>query len=124
MPPIINLKSCYEMRAENKYKVVVSKIVAESSGLLKQVYFFSLFILVPVRGHALITLRKLLETKNPEALEKQDLLLKVFQENMDHADSYIYLAAIQVSNCLFSVMVPYVVKGKGSFWFSINNFTT
>ncbi len=56
----------------------------------------TLCFVVPVRGHALISLRRLLEDRDPEALEKQEVLLKVFQENIDHADTYIYLAAIQV----------------------------
>ena len=62
----------------------------------------------------MITLRRLLETKNPETLEKQDLLLKVFQENLDHADSYIYLAAIQVSNGLFRQSLNGTGNGNGN----------
>ncbi len=56
--------------------------------------------LVPVRGHALITLRKLLEANDKEAMQKQDLLLSVFHENLAHGDSYIYLAAIQGMSAL------------------------
>ena len=51
---------------------------------------------VPVRGHALISLRRLLETHDAETLRRQDLLLRIFRENLHHADSYIYLAAVQV----------------------------
>ena len=51
--------------------------------------------LIPVRGHALISLRRLIEQKDPETLEMQDILVQIFHENLDHPDSYIYLAAIQ-----------------------------
>ena len=50
---------------------------------------------IPVRGHALISLRRLLENKDAETIAKGDLLLKIFHENLDHSDTYIYLAAIQ-----------------------------
>lgn len=50
--------------------------------------------MIPVRGHALITLSKLIQNKHPDALEKKDLLLKIFLENLSHVDSYLYLASI------------------------------
>ena len=50
--------------------------------------------LLPVRGHALITLAKLVQEKDTEALSKKEVVQKVFEENLRHGDSYIYLAAI------------------------------
>ncbi|KAK3603873.1 hypothetical protein CHS0354_042880 [Potamilus streckersoni] len=50
--------------------------------------------LLPVRGHGLITLTKLLGAREPEALEKTEVILKIFSENLDHPDSYLYLAAV------------------------------
>ncbi|KAK6982529.1 transport and Golgi organization protein 6 [Biomphalaria glabrata] len=50
--------------------------------------------LLPVRGHGLISLSRLVEDRDPEALNKSKLLLRVFQENLTHNDSYIYLAAV------------------------------
>ncbi|KAL3860129.1 hypothetical protein ACJMK2_010294 [Sinanodonta woodiana] len=50
--------------------------------------------LLPVRGHGLITLTKLLNARDPEALEKTEVILKIFSENLDHPDSYLYLAAV------------------------------
>ncbi|XP_064640492.1 transport and Golgi organization protein 6 homolog [Lineus longissimus] len=50
--------------------------------------------LIPVRGHALITLAKLVKQKDTATLEKTELLLGIFKENIAHDDSYIYLAAI------------------------------
>ena len=51
--------------------------------------------LIPVRGHALISLRRLLEAGDEETCAKQDTLLEIFTENMKHDDSYMYLASIQ-----------------------------
>ena len=50
--------------------------------------------LIPVRGHGLISLRRLVERGDAETLEHTTLLLKVFRENLDHADTYLYLAAV------------------------------
>ncbi|XP_046385864.1 transport and Golgi organization protein 6 homolog [Ischnura elegans] len=49
---------------------------------------------VHLRGHALISLTKLLSSKDPVAMRNQTMLLQIFQENLKHDDSYIYLAAI------------------------------
>ena len=51
--------------------------------------------LVPVRGHALISLRRLVEERDEETLGRRDTLLQIFKENLDHDDTYIYLAAMQ-----------------------------
>ncbi|GFO30532.1 transport and Golgi organization protein 6 homolog [Plakobranchus ocellatus] len=50
--------------------------------------------LLPVRGHGLIALARLVEERSPEVKDKQEILLKVFLENLTHSDSYIYLAAV------------------------------
>ncbi|XP_071448061.1 transport and Golgi organization protein 6 homolog [Hetaerina americana] len=49
---------------------------------------------VHLKGHALIMLSKLLSCKDPATLRHQTTLLQIFQENLKHDDSYIYLAAI------------------------------
>ncbi|KAJ8042495.1 Transport and Golgi organization protein 6-like [Holothuria leucospilota] len=50
--------------------------------------------LVPVRGHALIALSRLLQQKDAKALQKQETLLNLFLEHLAHEDSYIYLTAV------------------------------
>ncbi|GFS07673.1 transport and Golgi organization protein 6 homolog, partial [Elysia marginata] len=50
--------------------------------------------LLPVRGHGLIALARLVEERSPQVESKQDVLLKVFLENLAHTDSYIYLASV------------------------------
>lgn len=50
--------------------------------------------LIPVRGHALISLTKLVNSKDAETLQSVATILQVFKENLCHSDSYIYLAAI------------------------------
>ena len=52
--------------------------------------------LLPVRGHALMALAKLLQAHDAKAMQKKDTLLKIFEENLTHDDSYIYLSAIKV----------------------------
>ena len=50
--------------------------------------------LIPVQAHALVSLAKLIRTKDRESLAHLTSLLKVFHDNLHHSDSYIYLAAI------------------------------
>lgn len=50
--------------------------------------------LLPVRGHALVQLTKLLQKRDAETLLKKEAILCLFKENMNNDDSYIYLAAI------------------------------
>ncbi|KAI8479699.1 Transport and Golgi organization protein 6 [Branchiostoma belcheri] len=51
--------------------------------------------MVPMKGHGLITLSSLLEKKDSKAMAEKERLLKVFEENLDHEDSYIYQASIR-----------------------------
>ncbi|CAM5097219.1 unnamed protein product [Natator depressus] len=50
---------------------------------------------IPVRAAALRRLSRLLEQRDPDGLKAQEKLLKVFLENMEHEDSFVYLSAIQ-----------------------------
>lgn len=50
--------------------------------------------LIPVQGHGLITLTKLIQNNDKETVKKQDLILHVFEEKLTHPDSYIYLSAV------------------------------
>ena len=60
--------------------------------------------LLPVQGHGLITLTKLIEKRNPETMSNSSILLTIFRENLMHSDSYIYLAAINGLVALASAM--------------------
>ena len=50
--------------------------------------------LVPVRGHGLIALARLIERRDPEVLARSSELLAVLEASLSHSDSYVYLAAI------------------------------
>ncbi|GJQ84697.1 hypothetical protein Trydic_g12716 [Trypoxylus dichotomus] len=50
--------------------------------------------LLPVRGHGLMTLTKLIEDKNPEAFERKNYILNILQQNLKDSDSFIYLSSI------------------------------
>ena len=75
--------------------------------------------LIPVRGHALITIRRLIEKKDPETLSKEQVLLKVFRENLDHGDSYLYLASVQglsaLADRLHAQVVPTLAQEYAAF---------
>ncbi|VDI13675.1 Hypothetical predicted protein [Mytilus galloprovincialis] len=49
--------------------------------------------LIPIRGHGLISLCKLVENKDSETMGKQEVVLKIFEENLSHPDSYLYLTS-------------------------------
>ncbi|XP_043276359.1 transport and Golgi organization protein 6 homolog [Venturia canescens] len=61
--------------------------------------------LLPVRGHGLIALTKLLEKKDPEAVANKDIILCFFQENLKHEDSFIYLSAVN-GLCVLATLFP------------------
>ncbi|XP_050438421.1 transport and Golgi organization protein 6 homolog isoform X2 [Adelges cooleyi] len=50
--------------------------------------------LLPCRAHALIELKKLVESRDKDVLAKKSTILVVVQENLKNADSYLYLSAI------------------------------
>lgn len=51
--------------------------------------------LLPVRGHGLISLCKLIEKNDKDAMSKQEAILKIFEENLNHPDSYLYLTSVR-----------------------------
>jgi hypothetical protein len=50
--------------------------------------------LIPVRGHALIMLTRLVHSKDAETLQNVTTLVQVFKDSLCHGNSYVYLAAI------------------------------
>lgn len=51
--------------------------------------------LLPVRGHALLSLTKLVEARDLEAIASKKKLLALFEHNLKDDDSYIYLTAVE-----------------------------
>ncbi|XP_053630195.1 transport and Golgi organization protein 6 homolog [Cherax quadricarinatus] len=51
--------------------------------------------LLPVRGHALLALGKLIEKRDEETVAHKDQLFSVFQHNLKDDDSYLYLMAVE-----------------------------
>lgn len=49
---------------------------------------------IPVKGHGLLSLTKLVESKDKQTLSNSEILLSLFIETLKHPDSYVYLAAI------------------------------
>ncbi|KAM5263440.1 transport and Golgi organization protein 6 homolog [Ctenodactylus gundi] len=50
---------------------------------------------IPTRAAALRTLSRWIEQREAEALERQEKLLRIFLENLEHEDTFVYLSAIQ-----------------------------
>ena len=59
--------------------------------------------LVPVQGHGLISLTRLVVARDPETLSNAHQLLLIFQKHLGHPDTYIYLAAINGLVALASI---------------------
>merc|ERR1712088_162828 len=51
--------------------------------------------LVPVQGHGLIALARLLEDKDSETIENIEKVRLLFQANLEDSDTYLYLASIR-----------------------------
>ena len=50
--------------------------------------------LLPLRGHALITLSKLVRNRNKYAVDAEDKLFDIFEANLFSGDTYLYLSAV------------------------------
>ncbi|XP_048211183.1 transport and Golgi organization protein 6 homolog [Perognathus longimembris pacificus] len=50
---------------------------------------------IPTRAAALRTLSQWIEQREAKALERQEKLLQIFLENLEHEDTFVYLSAIQ-----------------------------
>ena len=50
---------------------------------------------IPVKGHGLSSLVRLLEAGDEETVANSIHLLEIFKDNLTHPDSYVYLAAIK-----------------------------
>ena len=70
--------------------------------------------LLPVRAHALISLRKLVLAKDKVTLANFHRVLEIFSQQMQNSDSYVYLGAIQGLAALGDVAaaqtIPLLVK--------------
>nr|XP_020644009.1 transport and Golgi organization protein 6 homolog isoform X2 [Pogona vitticeps] len=64
---------------------------------------------IPTRTAALRCLSRLIERRTPEARKAQEMLLKVFVENLEHEDSFVYLSAIQGLSLLSDVFPEQVI---------------
>ena len=56
--------------------------------------------LLPIRGHALLSLSRLLDSRDPETMRHRGKLLALFEHNLKDDDSYIYLTAVEGLVCL------------------------
>ncbi|XP_066099278.1 transport and Golgi organization protein 6 homolog isoform X3 [Saccopteryx bilineata] len=66
---------------------------------------------VPTRAAALRTLSCWIEQRETRALEVQEKLLKVFLENLEHEDTFVYLSAIQGVALLTDVYPEKILLG-------------
>lgn len=90
----------------NKFsKNTDSKMVSDQQNIKEKPKFDNAWkelnsVMVPEKGHALITFKKLIESKDPETINNFDKLLKIFKECLSHEDSYVYLSSIQCLTAL------------------------
>ncbi|XP_053401434.1 LOW QUALITY PROTEIN: transport and Golgi organization protein 6 homolog [Mercenaria mercenaria] len=75
--------------------------------------------LIPVRGHGLIRLTHLVQNRDVEVKKRHAAVLKIFEENLDHGDSYIYLSAVNglaaMCDMYPDLVVPMVCKQFADF---------
>ena len=74
--------------------------------------------LLPVRGHGLIRLTRLVQRRGKEAYDKKDTIMKIFEENLDHTDSYMYLSSVNglaaMAEIFPDLVVPRICKQFGN----------
>ncbi|CAD5119877.1 DgyrCDS8462 [Dimorphilus gyrociliatus] len=66
--------------------------------------------LIPVKGHALIVLKKLIYSRDEETMREQDLVVQTVRKLLENEDSYVYSAAIHCLQALAyqngNIMIP------------------
>ncbi|KAK2582513.1 hypothetical protein KPH14_004811 [Odynerus spinipes] len=107
MKEILPLIECKKQQSNNMYYEDLSVDYRNTNKFEEAIRDLS-DPLLPVRAHGLITLTKLIETKDPYAVARNSILLRLFQENLKHDDSFIYLAAIN-GMCAMAVTHPLTV---------------
>lgn len=66
--------------------------------------------LLPIRGHAILTLGKLIQKRDKETLSHKEHLLSIFQFSLKEEDSYLYLMAVEGLAVLGDAFPDEVVK--------------
>ncbi|KAF7262784.1 hypothetical protein GWI33_004125 [Rhynchophorus ferrugineus] len=66
--------------------------------------------LLPVRGHGLMALKKLVEIKDESVMHRKQYVLTIFQQNIKNEDSFIYLNAIDGLAALFDIFPDTVLN--------------
>ncbi|XP_074257600.1 transport and Golgi organization protein 6 homolog isoform X3 [Saimiri boliviensis] len=69
---------------------------------------------IPTRAAALRTLSRWIEQREAKALEMQEKLLKIFLENLEHEDTFVYLSAIQETGFCHAVQVGLELLGSSN----------
>ncbi|PNF27086.1 hypothetical protein B7P43_G08525 [Cryptotermes secundus] len=99
--------SCMKSNACSKGPV---KVESKRESRCKQALFDVCDPLLPVRGHALIELAKLISSSDKEAQRHRNQILRIFQENLKHEDSFIYLSSINGLAVMANVFPNTVIK--------------
>ncbi|KAF4010822.1 hypothetical protein G4228_002308 [Cervus hanglu yarkandensis] len=66
---------------------------------------------IPTRAAALRTLSRWIEQREAKVLDMQEKLLKIFLENLEHEDTFVYLSAIQGVALLSDVYPEKILPG-------------
>ncbi|VDK35883.1 unnamed protein product [Taenia asiatica] len=76
------------------------KKTTEMSPKLSQIFEQLKDPFIPVRGHALIEMSRLLESRDPCIRGSEDIIFEAMVEHLDNEDSYVYLNAIRALSAI------------------------
>ncbi|KAK7864941.1 hypothetical protein R5R35_004931 [Gryllus longicercus] len=65
---------------------------------------------IPVHGHGILQLTKLITSENEDAIANKNIILKIFQDDLKYEDSYIYLLAINGLAAMSNMFPDVVIK--------------
>ena len=101
-----------KVKEEEKVKETQNKVRTEVS-VFKAAMDDLMSPMVPVRGHGILALARLVEERDEEALEHGTQLLALFQHHLREEDSYLYLMAVKGLAALCDVMPEKVSASAG-----------
>lgn len=78
--------------------------------------------MVPMRGHSLVAFTKLIDARDPETIQKKDVLISIIEHCIKDTDSYVYLSAVEAFAALCAVAPEEVSVTGGGGWVHLRHF--
>eukprot|EP01125_Pyxidicula_operculata_P000117 TRINITY_DN1016_c1_g1_i2.p1 TRINITY_DN1016_c1_g1~~TRINITY_DN1016_c1_g1_i2.p1 ORF type:complete len:1052 (+),score=239.37 TRINITY_DN1016_c1_g1_i2:468-3623(+) len=106
---ITSRDACWRVKEDEENQVNNTKSSKDEEEVMKKIYSELKDPLLPVRAHALISLRKFILSKNKYVTDHLEDIVNTLQQQLQDDDSYVYLGAIQALNAIGDIAIHQVL---------------